>query len=101
MSGKVSKGRLRKPDNLQNHFNEEKRRKRQSEEKERRRREIKKCNDCILSFYNGYYGDHGIWPKKLLDGKVHLGITFSKIRLDICKYVNLYLYTENHQLSLK
>ena len=39
--------------------------------------------------------------KKLLDGKVHLGITFSKIRLDICKYVNLYLYTENHQLSLK
>ena len=39
--------------------------------------------------------------KKLLDEKVHLGITFSKIRLDICKYVNLYLYTENHQLSLK
>ena len=39
--------------------------------------------------------------KKLMDGKVHLGITFSKIRLDICKYVNLYLYTENHQLSLK
>ena len=73
LSGKVSKGRLRKPDNLQNHFNEEKRRKRQSEEKERRRREIKKCNDCILSFYNGYYGDHGIWPKKTFGRKGPLG----------------------------
>ena len=39
--------------------------------------------------------------KIYLDGKVHLGITFSKIRLDICMYVNLYLYTENHQLSLR
>ena len=43
------------------------------EEKERRRREIKKCNDCILSFYSGYYGDHGIWPKNIFGRKGPLG----------------------------
>ena len=47
-------------------------RKRKSEEKARRIRE--KRNGCTLSFYNGYF----VGRKK-----VHLAITFTKIRLDI------------------
>ena len=52
---------------------EKERRKIKSEEKERRRR--KKSNGCTLSCDNGYFGD-------TLAEKVHLAITFSKIRLD-------------------
>ena len=58
---------------------EKERRKRKREEEERRRRE--KATGCTLSFYNGCIGD---WRKKTVGRKkVHLAVTFSKIRLDI------------------
>ena len=77
-------GGLLGPDKLQNHSNEEEeRRKRKNEEEERRRSE--KSNGCTLSFHNrGYFGD-SFWPKKdCWTQKVHLAVTFSKIRLDVC-----------------
>ena len=54
---------------------EKERRKRKSEEEERRRRG--KSNGCTLSFYNSYFGEKKCWTQK-----VHLAVTFSKIRLD-------------------
>ena len=52
-------------------------RKRKSVEEERRRRE--KSNGCTLRFHNGYFGRKtNCWTQK-----VHLAVTFSKIRLDI------------------
>ena len=52
-------------------------RKRKRVEEERSRRE--KSNDCTLSFHNGYFGRKtNCWTQK-----VHLAVTFSKIRLDI------------------
>ena len=58
---------------------EKERRKIKREEKERRRR--KNCNGCTLSCYNGYFGDT-LAEKNCWTEKVHLAITFSKIRLD-------------------
>ena len=55
-------------------------RKRKSEQKERRRREKKQ--GCTLSFYNGYF---------VRRKKVHLAITFSNTRLDICVLENVNL----------
>ena len=52
------------------------RRKRESEEEERKREE-EKSNGCTLNFYNGYEKKN-CWTRK-----VHLVVTFSKIRLDI------------------
>ena len=60
---------------------EKERRKRKSEQEERKRRE--KRSGCTLGFYNGYFGN-SFWPKKGCGTeKVHLAVTFSKIRLDI------------------
>ena len=57
--------------------NKKERRKRMSEE------EKEKSNGFTLSFYDGYFGD-SFWPEKnCWTQKVHLVITFSKIRLDI------------------
>ena len=57
-------------------------------EKERARRkkgrEEKNSNGCTLGFYNGYFKD--LAEKKLLDEKVHLPVTFSKIRLEMFKW---------------
>ena len=59
--------------------NKKERRKRMSEE------EKEKSNGFTLSFYDGYFGD-SFWPEKnCWTQKVHLVITFSKIRLDIHK----------------
>ena len=59
--------------------NKKDRRKRMSEE------EKEKSNGFTLSFYNGYFGD-SFWPQKnCWTQKVHLVITFLKIRLDIHK----------------
>ena len=58
---------------------EKERRKIKSEEKERRRRE--RSNGFSLSCYNGYFGDT-LAEKNCWTEKVHLAITFSKIRLD-------------------
>ena len=44
--------------------------------------EEKNTNCCTLSFC-GYFGD--LAEKKLLDEKVHLPVTFSKIRLEMFK----------------
>ena len=67
---------------------EKERRKRKSEEEERKRRE--KRSGCTLGFYNGYFGN-SFWPKKGCGTeKVHLAVTFSKIRLDI--YFLFYYY---------
>ena len=56
---------------------EKERRKRKRVEEERRRRE--KSNGCTLRFHNGYFGRKtNCWTQK-----VHLAVTFSKIRLDI------------------
>ena len=61
------------------------RRKRKSEEEERRRR--KTSNGFTLTFYNGFFGD---WPEKnCWTQKVHLVVTFSKIRLDIHKWASI------------
>ena len=59
--------------------NKKERRKRMSEE------EKEKSNGFTLSFYDGYFGD-SFWPEKnCWTQKVHLVITFLKIRLDIHK----------------
>ena len=59
--------------------NKKERRKRMSEQ------EKEKSNGFTLSFYDGYFGD-SFWPEKnCWTQKVHLVITFSKIRLDIHK----------------
>ena len=71
---------------LQNHSNEGKRK----GEKERATKEIRKGGEEkkamveLLGFIMSYFG-YSFWPKKLLNGKlkVHLTITFSKIRLHI------------------
>ena len=65
-----------KPDKFQNHCNEGKRKGKKQERRERKRRR-EKNNGCTLSFYNSYFGD-SYWTQK-----VHLVITFWKIRLDI------------------
>ena len=80
---KASKGRFRKPENLQNHSNEEKeRRKRKSEEKERRRRE-KKTMVAPLVFITATLEIVVTKKKNCWTQKVHLAITLSKIRRDI------------------
>ena len=60
---------------LQNHSNEGK----GKEKNKARRRE--KSNGFTLSCYNGYFGDT-LAEKNCWTEKVHLAITFSKIRLD-------------------
>ena len=62
---------------------EKERRKRKSEEKDRKEGEEEKSNGGTLSFYIGYFGD-SFWPEKnCWTQKVHLAVTFSKIRLEI------------------
>ena len=57
--------------------------KERTKRKKRRRRE--KGNGNTLSFHNGGYFADSFWPKKdCWTQKVHLAVTFSKIRLDIC-----------------
>ena len=86
MSEKAS--RFLKPEKL---TKEKERRKRETEEKERRRRE--KSNGCALSFYNSYFGEF-LAQKNCWTQKVHLAISFSKIRLDL----NLAFYSVNFRL---
>ena len=73
----ASKGRFLRLDKLQNQNTNKGKRK--SDEEERRRRG--KSNGCTLSFYNGCCGFCRI--KTVGHKKVHLAVTFSKIRLDI------------------
>ena len=73
----ASKGRFFGPDKLQNHTNEQK-----GKEKKKERVGEEKSNGFTLSFYDGYFGD-SFWPQKnCWTQKVHLVITFLKIRLD-------------------
>ena len=69
-----------KPDKLQNHSNEGKG-KEKNKERGEGKEEKKKSNGCTLSCYNGYFGDT-LAEKNCWTEKVHLAITFSKIRLD-------------------
>ena len=72
---------------------------RTTKEKERRKRksegkkggEEKKSNDCTISFCNGYIGDCFRSKTNCWTRKVHLAVTFSKIRLEdlICKMSNV------------
>ena len=51
-------------------------------ENQRQRNEI--CSQLIEKASKSYFGD-SFWPKKSCwSEKVHLALTFSKIRLDIC-----------------
>ena len=86
LSEKASKGRLFGPDKLQNHANEAKGKEKRKEQEERRRRK-KAMVALLVFFYNRYFGD-SVWPKKSCwTQKVHLAVTFSKILLDVYKYI--------------
>ena len=70
-------------DQFQNHTNEGKGKEKKKERGGRKEEKRKKRNGRTLGFYNGYFGD-SFWPKKGCGTeKVHLAVTFSKIRLDI------------------
>ena len=84
LTEKASKGRFLKPENGSKITvtKEKERRKRKSEEI-RKGGEEKKAMVALLVFIMSYTLDIVFGRKKLLDGKVHLTITFSKIRLHI------------------
>ena len=77
-------------DQPQNHANEGKGKEKKKERGGRKEEKRKKEMVPLLVFYNGYFGD-SFWPKKgYWTEKVHLAVTFSKIRLDI--YFLFYYY---------
>ena len=84
MSEKASKGRFLKPEKLQNHSNEGKGKEKKKERARRRKGgEEKKAMVALLVIIIATL-EIVFGRKKLLDAKVHLARTFSKIRLDIC-----------------
>ena len=93
LSENLLKGRFFGQDKLQNHTNEGKEKEKERKKEGARRRKggkQKKSNGCTLSFFNGYFGDSFGRLKSLWTGKVHLGVTFSKIRREI--YFPFYYY---------
>ena len=84
MSEKASQGWFLKQEKLQNHINKGKEKKKERAEGKEEKR--KKAMVALLVFILATL--ESFWPKKLLDAKDPLAITFSKIRLDVRSHLS-------------
>ena len=86
LTEKASKGRFLKPENgskITVTKEKERRQRTENDGRDQERRRRKKAMVALLVFIMSYFG-YSFWPKKnCWTEKVHLTITFSKIRLDI------------------